>query len=1037
MTLGRKLTYLLVAAFFSSMTAKAQLYTVGENPWGVKWYKIETPGYKIIYPEGLDSLALEYGATLERSRIPVGRSIGYLPNQEYRTRMPVVLEGFRADANGSVIWTPRRMSLYTADDATDSDPVPWMNHLIIHESRHASQMQFGRGGHFRLLSCLSGEMAAGGLAGLYGGSLLFEGDAVVTETALSHFGRGRSADFLEGFRVSLDHGDWRNLDQWSFGSLKKYTPDVYKAGYVTLAGIRCLYDKPLFMKSYYESLLGHKWWWFPYHNIRSHIKRETGEKPDMVFRKIEEEFQSIWEDNKHSRGPFGDVSTLTEKGRWHSEYRGLTTAGENIFAIKSSYADSPKMIRLTPEGHESAVCSFSSQTSSLQYSDSLGRIYWSEIVGDPRWGMRSSSRIRYLDPVSGRKISITEKGRLYNPSPYGKLLSITEYPFEGGSAVCVIDGDSGTVLRRYEAPDSVQVSETAALGEALYASAVTPAGFGIFRVDEGFSCVLPPRAVKLSELRSRGGRLLFTCDLNGARELYEFDVRMAEEGWKGLRQITNTVYGISGYAFPEGQEGVFFSSLDSDGRMIRRGALVSREPAELWEHPIAAKLSRQEADLAKEDPEEEVPVQISEPRRYGKLMNAIKIHSWLPAYVDYDMVSDFSLDKVYSSVKPGATVFLHNELESLYGTAGVAFEREAGTFRPSGHMNLTFRGWYPVIETSLNLNGRNAVSYRYFTFQTPVKKGYRIERHTDERTAVNGRVKVYVPLSFYSGGWYRGVTPQLSFNFSNDVFLTAEIKENGYRSLDSEEGLRYIRCVSDGDVRCMNHLTASLRAFAVQGTAKAGVYPRIGAGAEIGAGGRTGLGSFYSRGLYGYLYGYIPGILPNHGIRISAIAQRLDGEALVNNGLVAFLPRGLDSSEISSLITRYSDRQERFTFDYKATAFPVDLSLLWSSFYIRNFELGAHFDYTAFGETGRRNGQWVWGSTLNRNGNNRGGQGGGLYSAGFSISARFTRFLLSSFDCTIGVECSYNGGPAFSTLQQNKLIKNHFHAGLVFKTSIN
>ena len=46
--------------------AKAQFYTVGDDPGRLKWYSIETPEYRIIYPAGLDSLARVYGKLLEK-----------------------------------------------------------------------------------------------------------------------------------------------------------------------------------------------------------------------------------------------------------------------------------------------------------------------------------------------------------------------------------------------------------------------------------------------------------------------------------------------------------------------------------------------------------------------------------------------------------------------------------------------------------------------------------------------------------------------------------------------------------------------------------------------------------------------------------------------------------------------------------------------------------------------------------------------------------------------------------------------------------
>ena len=48
-----------------SVASYAQFYTTGDDPASVKWYRTDTDTYRIIYPEGLDSLATVYARTLE------------------------------------------------------------------------------------------------------------------------------------------------------------------------------------------------------------------------------------------------------------------------------------------------------------------------------------------------------------------------------------------------------------------------------------------------------------------------------------------------------------------------------------------------------------------------------------------------------------------------------------------------------------------------------------------------------------------------------------------------------------------------------------------------------------------------------------------------------------------------------------------------------------------------------------------------------------------------------------------------------------
>lgn len=125
----------LIVTVLIPFTASAQFYLTGDDPGKLKWYSIETDNFSIIYPEGSDSLARVYGYSLEKFRIPVSRSTGYLN----KGRMPVVMHAYNA-ANGSVAWAPKRMDLFTIPSPYAPEPMPWSTMLSVHEGRHVTQM---------------------------------------------------------------------------------------------------------------------------------------------------------------------------------------------------------------------------------------------------------------------------------------------------------------------------------------------------------------------------------------------------------------------------------------------------------------------------------------------------------------------------------------------------------------------------------------------------------------------------------------------------------------------------------------------------------------------------------------------------------------------------------------------------------------------------------------------------------------------------------------------------------------------------------
>ena len=133
---------LFLIALLIPSVSQAQFYVTGDDPGRLKWNFIDTDNFRVIYPQGADSLAKEYGYKLEKYKIPVSRSTGYMVGQGDGKLMPVVLHAYNG-ANGSVAWAPKRMDLFTLPTAYDPEPIPWSTMLSIHEGRHVTQMQFG------------------------------------------------------------------------------------------------------------------------------------------------------------------------------------------------------------------------------------------------------------------------------------------------------------------------------------------------------------------------------------------------------------------------------------------------------------------------------------------------------------------------------------------------------------------------------------------------------------------------------------------------------------------------------------------------------------------------------------------------------------------------------------------------------------------------------------------------------------------------------------------------------------------------------
>ena len=966
----------LALCFCSGFCARAQFYSYGNDRGSLKWSQLETPTYRIVYPRGLDSLARTYAFNLEKVADPVGSSIGNRPNSSFKKKMPVILHPYSASANGMVTLLPRRMELLTNPEIYNPEVLPWTQELSIHESRHVAQFQFANSHGFRFWNVLLGEFSEGALTAVYCGPAFDEGDAVMTETALTDAGRGRSADFLEYIRQSFSEGRYRNYWKWRYGSQNRFTPDYYKVGYITMAGARTLYDAPSLTKDYFDRINAHHG--IAFHNFQKTVRDAGGRDFKDSFREICEKLDSTWRKEALARAPYTPAEAVTEDKRLYTEYFSLQEYGNSLLALRKGIAETTTLVRIWNDGTEERIRDFSSSTSQLHSNPLDGRVWWTEYRKNPRWSLESYSDVRYLD-LDGRVRTLTKGHRYYNPAPADGCLAVTELNPDGSEAVVTLDSGTGEAIESLAVPDGFQAVETAWLDGRLYLSAISPDGFGIYELPE-FKPVLNPQKVKIKKLSSYNGRLTFTSDLGGTDEIYSFNPVSGE-----LLQLTSTKNGTGSFVFVS--DTLYFTMPGTDGRNIYKTASGNlrheiSDFSRIHRYEMAEKLSEGET----------TPVPgffdtvISEPENYSKPGHAVKIHSWLPLYFNCDDVSNLSYETIYQSAGIGATAFFQNELSTVSGLAGILVDPTQG-WRPSAHLKLNWTGLYPVIEAQMDFNEKTAGS----SILTRKDDGT-VTMDTSLKGSTPSAymlLRSYVPLSVTSGGWTRGLVPQLRFSISND-------------DMRWEEGGTASSVPS-------NLFAASLRGYAARSIPNSCIFPRLGIGMEAGYAARLGFTDIFCANAYGMLYGYVPGLLNTHGIKLTAAFQHHASDGILCEAYMKTTPRGF-SSESSVFMSSYP-MQSKFTVDYAFPFAPVDWSWMCPAAYIRNFEMTLHADYGLYSAEHART---------------------SLFSAGADLTARLGNFLWIPYDTRIGVEYEYLGGEGFEELVKSGRQKSGHSVGLVF-----
>ncbi len=1056
------LTVILLA--FTGVKSNAQFSLTGSDPAALRWRQMETENFRLIFPKGEDSLARVYGVELEQARLRIARSSGYFIGQSYNGKMPVVLHSRYVLPNASVTWAPKRMDIFTVNDPYAPTAMPWVRNLAIHEGRHAAQMQFGAARGNKALHWFFGEMAAGAFAGIYPGPAFLEGDAVVAETALSRSGRGRQASFLEYMRPAFDNGDWRDYYRWLYGSNKNYTPDYYRVGYMLIAGARVFFNDLLFTQEYFDRVV-RKGRLF---NLQKTVKAASGKDFKKSFRTMEENFRQLWNAEAALREPFMPSRQITQTLSIHTEYKGAVAAdGSGIYSLKSGLATPNSLVRLSASGKDKKIRSFASYTSDL-FLDSEGRrIFWSESVAGRRWTLGGSSRIRYVNlSKPGRVHNLTKNGRYFNPapSPDGKIISATEYPYSGGSRIVLMDSGNGSITESFIAPDSLQFTESAWIGERLFAAGLSENGMGVYEItghDSDGKAVLRQllgsQPVTLSHLRtvpalrqvhgpeqlrspnltkhpvSEGTQLSFLCDRTGVTELYSLDIES-----RTLRQLTSTRYGISSPVFKA--DTLYYSSLAASdrprdykqGRMMYATAVSDLPVTEvryedIHKYPVAEALTAQELTLG-DTASVTAKVEFTRTERYSKIRFP-HVHSWAPVYFNYDNIGSISSDDYYKSASPGATALFQNLLSTGYGMVGYGAHKDpynAGEWRHSGHFRYIFTGLYPVFEFSADFNDRAALDVQ----KIQVTKGNMYSLYNKGtltgRSYFEGGLKAYVPFNFSSGGINRGLIPQIKYKFTNDRY-NDQILLKHFVEKDGKNVTETYDTIGEDQTSTLRTLDVSLRGYVIRQKATSQVFPSLGFGAELGFHFRPGHIKAYAPTAYLYTYGYLPGFTARQGLRITASMEAWygpGGEGSAMEGALTAIPRGFVNTNLKSIINSCSESRCRVTADYAIPFADVDWSFLSPVAYIKNFELTPFFDWSY--QT------FSWDYKLHYNPGAVMGEH--LFSVGADLTVNLGNFFWIPYDTQIGIRYARNFWHYIDRFPISGLNKNYI--GWIFSLSL-
>ena len=991
--------------------AQIQLFSAtGNDPGRLRWSTFRTGDYQLVYPRGLDSLATVYGTLLQQYSVPLSASSGFRPNEKFNRPMPVILHPYAGISNGLVAWAPRRMDLFTLPDVSGMTPIPWAKLLAIHEGRHVAQKQFLRTGFWTGFHYPFGELAEM-IIGMVPNSSLLEGDAVVAETALTEAGRGRSADFLSEMRMFFGTGDLRNWYQWRYGSIKKYTPDIYRLGYLTVAGYRYVYKDPYYTTKFLKvaSTLGGA-----FSAMNSASKQSSGKTLPDAWDEMMRTYRDMWDLNNDHRAPFSVTEPQVALPRSYTVYAGSVPGNGDVYAEKAGMDLPAVLVRVSPDGQEKTLAAFGGE-GKLAWSAPLQRVYWSESIPDIRWTLKQDARIRYYDEQTGRQGSLVRNGRYLSPAVSADGLSVAavEYPTDGSAAVVVLDARSGNVLRRWKTPDGFQPTEVVFQDAGLVFAAITDDGTGLYHMPAGNGApetLLAPQPVTIKDISAvDGNTILLVCDRTGTSEAYTFS-----EGT--LTQLSVTKYGLGSPFFADGR--LYASVLQPEGRILSQ---VECNPKtvdfrDIYRDPVAEVLSAQEKEMSTFLRDEPVTLTPAEPFR--KISDAFHFHSWAPVYVDLSRADISFRDYYFQTASLGATGFFTNRLGTVSGSVGLSVHEkiapEEKTPSVGAHFRMSYSGLYPVFDFALDVGDRDAALQ--MPYLVTKDNSMFVRSSSYGKMYVGGMASVALPLDFSSGGWERLLEPALAVSISNDnlygPFLPVKADPNAEGGYSEDKSYE----LSWTSQSTAYRTAAVLRGSFLRPAALSQMMSSKGFGFEVGA---TSTDLNWSE--YGKVYAYFPGFHPWHGLKVSAAVRHytMDTYSSWFADPCPPAPRGLaKNAAVEALLLTAAPLAGKLSLDYAMPILPVDFAI-GNIFYFRNFEVVPFADLSFLRPAA---GTGLTGNTL--------------WSAGADIAVNIQRLILVSSNFSIGARLAYSGGSAFPFLQEQVQGLGPFYVGAVFNTKL-
>ncbi len=738
--------WLIFLFLLFSIHSFSQFYISGTDPSSIRWRIIKSNDFSLVYPRADSIVAKMFYDSFNR----------YADSMQFalpgpKLSLPLLLHTSSSISNGVTSWAPRRIELFSKPPF-DTYAQPWSDQLVVHEYRHALQMNALKVGLTGTLSSIFGEVVPGAVAGLHLPTWLLEGDAVYSETLLSKAGRGRDPLFINVFRAQLHRQDSCTYNKSAFGTYNKTQANSYEFGYQMVFYGRNLRSQNIWPQAISKS--GDQAWRPA--ALSYAVKQKTGLPLTAIFEKMADSLKALPVATPTGR-------TITPKLRKES----------SLLYPKSLNASTYTAILRIP-GERDRIIIWDT-TQKILRTISVGRIdpssltanngviYWTEIRQSTRWSHLSWSELWYYDSLKKRKKQLSNKSYWFNPSlsSDGSLLAIVEWDQSNNSKILVFNTSNPKSFRKKKTIHPLQTIQFPAgqlamkpvfstnnslisivlegNSKALYEINLTNSH--ITRLSDKIQTLLDdPCAISQSEC-------LVTTQLNDEAIIALYNktknqfIPVARGAFgAAMSSITNTGEIIFSTYTPYGwqaRKGAISDSLIVAGQTIQMNPEINAKLDQFYQEDFRQfEASKNHNDVAVNS-------------NYSKLSHLFKFHSWTPASISVDN------EEVY----PGVSFFSQNLLGTMVTTAGYEYKDSPGKHK--FYSNISYTGFLPVLTLEISDEiGKTS----YYTLSN--------RRIIGDYNVLSTTLKASIPLIFENGNRITRFTSSIEAGYDHvNVFF--------------------------------------------------------------------------------------------------------------------------------------------------------------------------------------------------------------------------------------------------------------------------